>query len=52
MVNKGDPAADKLLEQLENEAIEFRRLITSNPGYSQLHKCGRSKEKLAEQTKS
>ena len=53
VVNKGDPAADKLLEQLENEAIEFRRLIASNPGYSQFGiNVGALKEKLAEQTKS
>ena len=53
VVNKGDPAADKLLEQLENEAIEFRRLIASNPGYSQFGiNVGAQKEKLANQTKS
>ena len=53
VINKGDPDADKLLEQLEAEAEEFRRLIANNPGYSQFGiNVGKQKEKLAEQTKS
>ena len=53
VINKGDPDADKLLKQLEDEADEFRRLIANNPGYSQFGiNVGKQKEKLAEQTKS
>ena len=53
VINKGDPDADKLLEQLEDEADEFRRLIANNPGYSQFGiNVGKQKEKLANQTKS
>ena len=53
VINKGDPDADKLLEQLEAEAEEFRRLIANNPGYSQFGiNVDKQKEKLANQTKS